>query len=447
MNRLIIFLERFAIFRQWVLPLIASPTRRRLASGAFWGAFATVATRVFTLGASFLLARMLGKSGLGEYGMVNNTSAMIGGLAGMGIGSTVIKYVAELREKDPARAGRILALSTMVTLASAVIYGGGFVIFAPWLAEKTLASPNLAPTLQISALTLALGLVNAVQGASLTGLESFRVLSYVNILQSLLQSTLVLLGAWFWGITGAVGMVAIAMVVTVAVTRWLVSKEWKRFGIVLDWRGAWSEWKVLVGFSLPTFLSGLSVGPVMWGCSALMANQPDGYAQLGVFNAANQWQTAIQFLPSMIGSALLPVMAEKQGSGDVVGCVRVMKKMIVVTSGIVFPIAFVICLLSPWIMSGYGASFASGYWTLCLSVITAALLAIMTPAGQYISAIGQMWTGFWMNTGWGLCMLLASWLMVPWGAEGLAGARLIAYSFHAIWTFWYVGMLKRSAAI
>jgi O-antigen/teichoic acid export membrane protein len=114
-----------------------------------------------------------------------------------------------------------------------------------------------------------------------------------------------------------------------------------------------------------------------------------------------------------------------------------------VVAGIVVPVSLVISLVSPWIMRGYGESFVSGFGTLCLSVVAAALVAIMAPVGQYIGAIGRMWVGFWMNTGWGLCMLVASWLMVKWGAEGLAGARLIAYLAHSIWVFTFVMYQKR----
>ena len=432
------YLKNHPFFRNRIFPVIASPTRRRLANGAFWGGVASIGTRAFTLIGTFLLARVLGKDGFGEYGIINSTLAMIAGMAGLGIGATVIKYVAEFKEKDPVRVGRILALSTLVTLTSAAIYGGFFLLFAPWLATKTLAASHLAPMLQISAISLVLGLINTVQGASLTGCESFRFLSFVNIIQSLTQSVLVLAGAWLWGITGAVLMTAVAMLITVVITRWFIIKEWRRFGIIFQWHDAWKEWRILLKYSLPTFLSGLSVGPVVWGCNALLANRADGYAQLGVLNAANQWQSAIQFLPSLLGSALLPIMSEKYGNGDAVGCIRVMKKMMLMTTVIVVPITFAICLISPWIMRGYGSSFVSGFWTLCLSIITAALLAIMTPVGQYIGAIGQMWVGFWMNTGWGICMLTASWFMVKWGAEGLAGARFIAYMFHSVWVLGYV---------
>lgn len=435
---LVAYFERFPLFRDYVLPLIASPTRRRLASGAFWGGVAGVATRAFTVVASFLLARILGQEGFGEYGVINSTTAMIGGMAGLGIGTTVVKYVAELRDKDPARAGRILALSTGVTVLSATLYGSVFIIFAPWLATRTLAAPHLAPMLQISAVTVALGVVNSVQSCSLAGCEAFRVSSAVNVVCTFTQTVLVLIGAWFWKVFGTVVALALSMMVTVVVTRWVVTREWKRFNITLNWREATSEWRILIRYSLPTFLSGVSAGPVVWGCNALLANQPAGYAQLGVYNAANQWQSVVQFLPALIGTAVLPVMSERHGDGDVRGGLRVMKGMMGVTALIVIPVALLVCVCGPWIMGAYGASFVSGYRVLYLSVITAALCAVMTPVGQYLAACGRMWTAFAMNTGWGACMLVSAWLMVRWGAEGLAGARLIAYLVHSVWVLLFV---------
>ncbi len=423
--------------------LCGTGTRQRLAYGAFWGGVAFVLSRGVTLLVSFLLARLLGQEGFGEYGMVNSTAGMIGGMAGLGIGGTVVKHIAEFKIANPDKASRILALSSGITWASAFLYAVAFMACAPWLAAKTLSAPHLAPLLRISAFTVAFGVINGVQTGSLTGCEAFRTNTLVGGFCSLLQSGLVLAGAWARGIEGAVAGLALAMFATVLVTRWSVIREWRRFRLRLCWQDAAQEWRVLLDFSLPTFLSGISVGPVIWGCSALLANQPQGYAQLGIYNAANQWQQAIQFLPGLMGAALLPVLSEKYGRGDRQGSFAVTWKMMKLVAGVVLPLAIVISLLSPWIMRGYGESFVAGHWVVVLSVATAALLAIQTPVGQLISASGRMWIGFWMNTGWGAVMLLASWWMVRWGAEGLAGARLIAYLFHATWTFGFVYWLGK----
>jgi len=436
-------LDRFPAFREWLMPLVASDTRRRIVKGAFWGGMASFTTRCVALAVSFLLARLVGKERFGEYGMINNTAVTIGGLAGFGIGMTVVKYVAELKNKDKERIGRIIALSTVVTSISAVAYLVLFVTFAPWIAIKTLAAPHLAPMLQISSIAVALGIVNSVQVSSLTGCEAFKMLSTINIINSIVQSVLVLLGAWLWGIKGAVWMFSVTAVIVVCVTRCGVSREWKRLGITVRWKNFFQEWKVLLHFSLPTFLAGISVGPIVWGCSALLANQENGYDELGIYNAANQWQTAIQFLPGLIGVAFLPILTERFGNGKGKEGIGFMLKMMKLVGIIVFPLVIIISMLSPLIMRGYGETFVNGYKTLVIAVVTAGLLAVMTPVGQVIAASGKMWIGFWMNVGWGLCMLGFTWLFVRWGAEGVAGARLLAYLIHAMWTFGFVVYINR----
>ena len=437
--------RRFAFLDRRLPARGGSSTRQRLARGAFWGGLAFMLSRGVTLLVSFLLARLLGREGFGEYGMINTTAGMIGGMAGLGIGATVVKHVAEFKTSDPDKASRILALSSGITWVSAILYALAFVALAPWLAEKTLAAPQLAPLLRISSVTVALGVINSVQTCSLTGCEAFRTNTLVGVVCSLLQSALVLLGAQMRGMGGAVAGMAISMLATVLVTRWSVVREWRRFRLRLCWSEAAREWRVLLDFSLPTFLSGISVGPVLWGCSAMLANQPNGYGALGVFNAANQWQQAIQILPGLLGTALLPVLADKCGSGDWRGSCAVMWKMVRMTAGIVFPAVLLVSILSPWIMQGYGESFAGGYRVLVFSAGASALFAILNPVGNLLAASGRMWAGFWLNAGWGAAMLLASWWMVRWGAEGLAVARLLAYVCHAVWTFGYVLYLQRKS--
>ncbi|HSA32428.1 MAG TPA: oligosaccharide flippase family protein [bacterium] len=424
--------------------LLSTPTRKRLASGAIWGSVAAAGSRLLTLAASFFLARILGQVGFGEYGMVNSTAGMISSLAGMGIGLTVTKHVAEFKNKDPDKVGRILALSSMVTMFSAFIYGVAFVVLAPWLATATIAAPHLAPMLQISAITVALGVINGVQTSSLDGCEAFRAKSYISVGTGIVQTVLVVIGAWLWGLKGAIAAMALGMVLTVILTRWAVTKEWRRFNIRLRWYEARQEWRVLVNFSLPSFLAAISVGPALWGSSAFLANQPNGYAELGIYNAANQWYSAVLLIPALVGTAILPVLSEKYGAGDRPGVMRVMKGMMGVAALIVVPLSIFLCLLSPLIMAGYGDGFRNTHWTFIITVATAGLLAVMQPVGNLIAASGKMWMGFIMNTGWGAFLLLGSWLMVRWGAEGLAGARLIAYLAHSVWVFGYAVSMSRT---
>ena len=94
----------------------ASPLALRLAHGAFWTLFGQVTARTLGLLSSIFVARLLGKNGFGELGIVQSTANMFQVLAGTAIGLTATKHVAEFRNSDPKRAGRIIALSNVTSV-------------------------------------------------------------------------------------------------------------------------------------------------------------------------------------------------------------------------------------------------------------------------------------------------------------------------------------------
>lgn len=124
-----------------LLGYFGTHTRQRLARGAFGAEWLLPCPgrihRCF-----FLLARILGQVGFGEYGMINTTAGMIGGMAGLGIGTTVVKHIAEFKTSYPEKASRILALSSGITWISSLLYAGMVVVLAPWIAARALAARN-----------------------------------------------------------------------------------------------------------------------------------------------------------------------------------------------------------------------------------------------------------------------------------------------------------------
>jgi len=421
----------------------SSPVKYRLAYGAFWGAISVIVPRFVSLIASFLLARILGQNQFGEYGMISSTVSMISTFSGLGLGSTVVKHLAEYKISDPVRAGRIYTLTTIINWISAIIYAFAFILFAPWLAAKTLAAPHLAPLLQISAISMAMGTINSLQQNVFTGLEAFRTSAIITITTTSIQSIIIVLAAWFWQLTGVVSALAINSIIIAIIYFYSIKRERKKYNIRIVINEAKYEWPVLIKYSLPAFLGGILVGPSFWGANAILANQPNGYNELGILNAANQWQHVIQFIPGILGTALLPVMAEKFGNGERLGSIKIMGKMIKIYALIIFPVATILSLLSTFIMGGYGESFESGYITFIITIFTAVLTTLVAPVGQFIAASSKMWVGFIMNFGWAVCLLTGSYFLGKFGSQGIASAKFIAYFLHAIWVFTYVLLLKR----
>jgi O-antigen/teichoic acid export membrane protein len=316
---------------------------------------------------------------------------------------------------------------------------------APWIADKAIAAPHLTGMLRLSSLCVLLATVSGAQISALAGFEAFKATALISFVTGVCQSVFSLAGCWIAGLSGLIVAVTAGYGVAVLVTQVMLASQMRRYAIRLHWKASFTDWPILFRFSVPAFLSSAMVLPVLWLCNAMLAHQPNGYAELGTFNAANQWYTAILIVPSAIGTAVLPVLSERYAAGDTAGSGPILNNMMRLAALIVVPLVVALCLFSKLIMSGYGSSFADGYLTLVYSVITAGLLAVMAPLGQFLAASGRMWTGFWMNLGWAIVLLASSWLMVRWGAEGLAGSRLVAYAIHGVWVLGYVFYMTKSA--
>jgi len=423
-----------------------SPIGSRLARGVFWSMAGAVISRGLMLCATVLVARMLGKIVYGELGMIQSTVGMFGVFAGFGLGLTATKHVAEFRQSDPERAGRIIGISGLVAMGTGGLMALGLFIFAPWLAEHTINAPHLAGVLRIGALILFINALNGAQTGALAGFEAFKTIAHVNLFVGLISFPILVAGAYFGGLTGAVWALAINLCFNWLLNHLALRKEAKRYQVPFTLHSCSQELPILWKFSLPAVLAGSMVGPVNWACNAMLVNRPDGYGEMGIFSAANQWYAMLMFLPGILGGVVLPVLSDQLGQNKTKQSMKTLILAIKMNMLIVTPLVLVASIASPYIMSLYGEGFSDGWPTLVVVLMTAGLLAVQTPVGQIIAASGRMWIGFAMNMGWALTFIVSTLLLVDYGSVGLASARMLSYIIHATWTFGFAFWLIRKGA-
>jgi O-antigen/teichoic acid export membrane protein len=356
--------------------------------------------------------------------------------AGFGMGLTSTKFVAEFRLRDPEKAGRIILLSEAVAWTTGMLMAGVLYWIAPWLARQTLANPQLTEVLRIGSPLLLLTAINGAQTGALAGFESFKRIAHINLVSGAATFPLIVWGTIWGGLNGAVLGMVISTLVSCALAHNALRAEATKARVPLRIRGWAKEWGVLCQFSLPLLIANLMVGPINWATGAMLFNRPGGNAEMGALAAANQWFTALLFLPNLLGQSVLPMFSERLSVADHRRSLQLLKLSIGLNSFVVVPIV-ILGLASPLIMAWYGQEFRSDWTTLCFTLLTAGLLAIQMPVGQIIIASGKIWPGLLMNIGWALFYLSGAWLLIGHGAAGVAAARLAAYAVHASWTFWF----------
>lgn len=432
-------------FRQFLERAQSSPIAARLVHGSLWSLAGSLISRLLALAAAVFVARMLGKASYGELGIIQSTIGMFGALAGFGMGTTAAKFVAEFRSTDPAKAGNIIALSSIVSWSTGITLGAVLFFLAPWLARNSLAAPELSPYIQLSALLLLLNAVNGAQTGALSGFEAFRKIAWVNGLTGLLNFPLVVGGAMLFELSGVIWGMIIAQASGCLANVLILRREAARLHIPrLPWSMTTSELSLLWRFAVPATLGSLLVTPVDWACTAMLARQPNGFEHVGAFSAANQWFGALLWLPYVMAQSVMPVLSERMGVNDTARSTKLLVVSIKISAAVTLPFVILGSLLSRHIMGAYGNDFARDWPTLVVSLATCAVVAVQVPVGTMIAASGRMWLGFCMNLLWAAVFLVMTWLLLQWGALGLASARFFAYTAQGICACVYAVVWVRS---
>lgn len=420
-----------------------SPLERSLASrfatGAVWSFAGLGLSQALSFLASLVTARLLGRVGFGEIGMIQSTVGMLGTFAGLGLGLTATKHVAEFRMLAPRRAESIIAISMSFASLS-----GAFLTLllacGAMRAAESIKAPHLTLALEIASPLLLLGAIGGVQTGVLAGLESFKTIAQINLVRGIVSFPLAIVGVKFGGLEGAVAALLGSAAIGVVLLEIAVRRECLKNGLRYRWYGGSGEYNVIGSFALPALLSGAAAGPVMWLANALLVRQRDGYAELGLLNAANQWRTIAMFLPATLLQVALPLLSSSDGDtrGDS-GFARVLEGIQSLTVGVVFPIVALLMFLSDVVVRLYGPSFVRGGPAVRAVAFTTSIMAIGAAMGPAIQAKGRMWLALGINLSWGAITVVCVWLTAGTaGALSVAYGTALGYLLTTLWAFRYL---------
>lgn len=404
----------------------------RIARGAFWSLSGSLISQGLMLTASVLVARILGKAEYGELGMIRSTVNMFSVFAGFGLGVTATKYVAEFYLSDKSRTGRIIGMSTLFAGTMGAIIALILLVVAPLIATRTINAPHLVNEIRFSAIMLFFSSLNGAQTGALAGFQAFKTIAKVNLFSGLFSLPIQIGFTYFFGLSGSVIGFGLNFLLLWILNIIAVRKESISAGIVVNYSAAWNEWPILYKFSLPALLSGLMVTPVIWGCNAMLVNQPHGYEEMALFDAANQWRSIILFIPAALAQIVLPLLSGSATNQNLFN--RILKYNIIINFSVSLLMAICISLLSSFIMKFYGIGFKAGNIVLIIMTFSTILISINNVIGQAIAGKGQMWFGLILNAIWGIILLTLThfFLKLGYGAKGLAISILISYACHTI---------------
>jgi coenzyme F420-reducing hydrogenase beta subunit/O-antigen/teichoic acid export membrane protein len=382
-----------------------------------------------TLLASILVARILGKEDYGQLGIIRSTVGMFGVFAGLGLGLTATKHVAEFRQSDPHRAGRIMALSAVVAAGTGLVAALVLLLFAPWLAEHTLAAPSLAGPLRVGALMLLLSAMNGAQTGALAGFEAFKMIAQVNLAVGLLSFPMLLVGASYGGLTGTVWALVLNLAFAWALNHLALRREATRNHVPFRIAGCTQEWSVLWSYSLPAALSSLLVTPVTWTVGAMLVNRPGGYGEMGVFSAALLFQGVLLFVGSTVDAPMLSLLSHEKATSE-----HRLARFNILSAWLIGVLLASPLMCFPGLASlAFGEEFAVTLSrTLPLVLLFTCVMLYRQGLARVLAANSLMWWSVASNATWGIVLLASAGILTRYGAVGLAAAYTLAYALNTL---------------
>ncbi len=418
--------------------------RARLARATVWMVVGSGLNQAFAMLASIGTARILGKVAFGEFGAVRATIVTMAVLAGGGLGLVTTRYVAALRHQDPERAGRLIRLVFWMAWLMTIVAATACALLARPIAEQVMRSPNLTLPLMVSSLAIVFSTVAGVQIGVMAGCEAFRPVALTLTIEGFSAGALMVTGAWFGGVTGAVLGYVVGTFIAFLLRQRQVTLACEHAGIPIvplrtsDIRG---EVPFIVHAVLPSMLLVIGAQPAEWLTRMLLVRGPDGMAALGLFTAAYSWAQLVQFIPSQITSPALTLLANLVGAGDW----PAFRRLLIESAGLIFgaaaAIAIPLALLSRFVMGLYGPSFRDGAAVFSAIVLAYAVGAVQPMLRATFLAAQREWLQLAFTLAWGIALPLVFVLQERRTAMALAlsyGISFLVFVVAQLVTAWFL---------
>lgn len=416
---------------------VAGPTPtllRRLQTGITRNLVAAVFNQGSTFALNVVAAWVLGRLRFGEFTIIQTTLSTVSGLGQLATGYTATKYVAEFRNREPARASNVLGLCAAVSGFTGAGVGIGLLIAAPYLAAHAFQTPSLSTSLRVAAPAVFFTVMNGYRTGALGGLEGYGALALAGTLSGVSYLLLGTAGAVWGGVNGALAGITMS-----AVFQWLLlgrflTREGLKRGIRARYDRIWIERDVLVRFALPASLVGFVTLPALWLGSTSLVRQA-GFEQMALFAAANTFRVIVLFLPNTVNAVGMSLLNNQRSvSGGAYK--RVFWWNLAITAGLALPVASIIALGGKWLLGLFGRGFADAYVTLLVLMLAAVIEALALAVYQVVQSQARLWLSLFVIAipRDSLIVVLAYLLSPKMGAAGLATSYAIAWTVALIAT-------------
>jgi len=403
---------------------------KKMIKGIFWSFLGVFISKGFVFLSMFFIARLMDVKDFGKIGVLQSYMSTFVLLSLASFGVTATKYLALYVNTDKRKASEIYSLiRTFVWVLSALIVGVNL-CFSNNIANLMLKDSNMSLEVVICSIAIFFSSLNGLQVGALTGLESFKNVSIVNIVNGILSLPLIIFFVKNLGVTGFAISVSIVNFSIWLCSAILLSGELKRNGIWFTLKGFKQNFLVIKEFSVPAFLSNLMVTPTILICNSFLMGRHNGSYEMGVFNAANNFYNILSILLGVLGNVFYPYAMKNFGKEN--------KKFefVNIVNSFYFALMIglpIICIPEIAVLL-FGKQYDNSNMriTSVLVVMFSIINAQKMGIARNFAAGNFMWFSVVSNGIWAVSAILFSFILLKFGAIGRGTAFCLAYLLNTL---------------
>jgi O-antigen/teichoic acid export membrane protein len=387
-----------------------------------------------TVAVAFLLARLLGPSGRGEYSLLLLLPSTLFALGQLGLPSALTYFAGSGRSVASLAA----AAAVVATVLSAVLVAGSLAAL-PTLRPALFAAAPLG-LLQVATVALPILLATSFFGSILWGRQLVRPYSRVLASQSLgwLLAVIGLVGVAHLGVTGALSAYLLVTGVGAAAVVVLVLRERSRAAADEPPAGA-VNLGALLGYGLRLYPAGVSTFLSYRADLFLLSALRGDAAAIGLYALAVSLAEITFQVPDSVATLFYPRVAgaEREEADRLAPSIARFSLLLTGLAAVaLIPMAWLAIRI---VLPGYDGSLLP-FLLLLPGTVALGLSKVLS---GYISGLGRPEpVGIIAMVALGVNLVVNVVLIPPLGIAGAALASMISYSLHAALTVWLASRLS-----
>ena len=203
------------------------------------------------------------------------------------------------------------------------------------------------------------------------------------------------------------------------------------------------KFSVLWKFSLPAAVSSMIMPPVIWWAKTLLVRE-SGFGAMATFDVAEQWRSQILFVPGVLATIILPVLAKNKATDSKSDFLNTLKINLILNVAIVSILSILVLFAGDFILSGYGDEFNNAI-PLYILAFSAILISFSNIVFPILMTYNKIWIGVIINIIWAFFLVITTKLFLGMGyaENGLAAAIFFSYCISLTMQVFYVRYLLK----